>query len=232
MTLTMEVHNERANPASTSNDDGFDSPAVEATVFVYGYGPMKNPFYEQARAINTTPQGALLTCGSPVSRGQKLLLLNGTGSDPVEAEVVRARTLDAQMFEAEVVFTVPQQAFWAPFRRTRKTDLGREKRRSPRVNLPRGMTVSWNSEYRRDISRVSSLSAGGMFIEADDPAPVGQALQVQFDLPNGPVLGKAVVRRSTRGKGMGVEFTELSEEQRTALSDLMQRLLGGQRDRK
>lgn len=232
MTLIAELQDERANPPSATGDDNFDGPVLEATVFVYGYGPMKNPFYEQARAINTTPQGALLIFGLSMSCGQKLLLMNGTGSNPVEAEVVRARTLDAQMFEAEVVFTVPQPTFWTPFRNTGKTKFSREKRISPRVDLPRGMTISWDSPYRRDISRVSSLSAGGMFIDADDPAPVGQMLQVQFDLPSGPVLGKAVVRRSIRGKGMGIEFIELPEDQRAALNDLMQKLLGQRRNRK
>jgi hypothetical protein len=230
MMLITEAQNESTNSVSAGTDANNYGPAPEATIYIYGYGPTKNPFYEQARAINTTPQGALLTLGLPVSCGQKLLLLNGTGAEPVEAGVIRTRTLDAQLFEAEIAFTVPQPQFWTPFRKPAK--FSAEKRRSPRVNLPRGMTISWDSPYRRDISRVSSLSVEGMFIDADDPAPVGQILQVQFELPNGPVLGKAVVRHSVKGKGMGIEFTELPETQRAALSDLMQRLLGSRRNRK
>jgi hypothetical protein len=232
MILTTEPQNESANSPSAGSESNNDGPALEATIFVYGYGPLKNPFYEQARAINTTPQGAFLILGSPLSRGQKLLLMNGTGADPVEAAVIRTRTLDAQLFEAEIAFTVAQPHFWTPFRKAAKTSFGIEKRRSRRVNLPRGMTISWDSPYRRDISRVSSLSAGGMFIDADDPAPVGETLEVQFDLPSGPVLAKAVVRRSIRGKGMGVEFTELPEAQCAALCDLMQTLLGSRRNQK
>jgi len=232
MMQMTEGRDERANTLSGSGENDFEGSAPETTIFVYGYGPMKNPFYEQARALKTTPRGAVLMLSSPVSRGQKLLLMNGAGSEPVEAEVVRGRTLDSQMFEAVILFTAPQPDFWAPFRKSAKTNAGPEKRRSPRLSLPRGMTISWNSPYRRDVSRVSSLSTSGLFIDADDPAPEGQMIQVHFELPSGPVLGKAVVRRSIRGKGMGVEFTELPEVQRAALADLMLRLLGRRRNRK
>lgn len=222
---------EQTNSVAADNEDKFHSPSLEATIFVYGHGPAKNPFYEQARALHPKPNSAVLMLSAPVSAGQKLLLMNGTGSEPVQAEVVRSRTLDTQTFEVAVLFAAPRPDFWTPFRKVAKTKSGSEKRRSPRVELSRGMPISWDSPYRRDISRVSSLSTGGLFIDADDPAPEGQTLQVQFELPSGPVLGKAVVRRSIRGKGMGVEFTELPETQRSALSDLMQRLLS-RRNRK
>jgi hypothetical protein len=77
-----------------------------------------------------------------------------------------------------------------------------------------------------DISRVSSLSPGGVFIDADDPASVAQTLEVQFRPPNGWVLGKAVVRLSVGARA----FTELPEVQRAALSDPMQTLLGTRRN--
>ena len=53
------------------------------------------------------------------------------------------------------------------------------------MNLPRGMTVAWQATTQHDISRVASLSLGGLFIEATDPAPIGETLQVQFDIPGG-----------------------------------------------
>ena len=225
MMLIAEGKDEGSKSLSADGENSRNRQAPDATIFVYGHGPMKNPFYEQARALNATPRGAVLILSSPVSRGQKLLLMNGAGSEPVEAEILRSRTLDSQMFEVVVLFTAPQPNFWGPFDNTAKA-VGSERRRSPRVSLPRGMTISWDSPYRRDISRVSSLSVSGLFIDADDPAPEGQTLQVQFELPSGPVLGKAVVRRSIRGKGMGIEFVELPEAQRAALNDLMRRLLG------
>jgi PilZ domain len=203
-----------------------EAAALNATVYVYGHGPNKNPFYEEAQAVNGTERGALIILSVPVSRGQKLLLMNGTQQDPVEAQVVRTRTMGAQMSEIEVAFEASQPDFWRRFRPTSKGKPGIEKRRFRRIELPRGMTVAWQAANHRDISRVSSLSLGGLFIESSHPAPAGETLQVQFDIPSGAVRGQAVVRRSLEGKGMGCEFTELPAGSRAGLTELLQKLLG------
>jgi hypothetical protein len=46
----------------------------------------------------------LLILSTPVSRGEKLLLINGTQENPVEAEIVMTRSIGAQMYEVEVTF--------------------------------------------------------------------------------------------------------------------------------
>jgi len=222
--MLQSTPNEPVNSALGSGQNASAGLAANATVYVYGHGPTRNPFYEEARALNTSAQGASLILGAAVSRGQKLLLVSVTGQDPVEAQVVHARTLDAQMFEVEIAFSVPRHDFWGPCHGTAKR--GAERRRSPRIGLPRGMTIAWEGARRNDISRVSSLSLGGVFIEASDPAPEGDTLRVQFDIPGGAVCGQAVVRRSLKGRGMGVEFTELSPASRAGLKELLHKLLG------
>jgi|SRR5690242_2542985 PilZ domain-containing protein len=203
-----------------------EAGAPNTTVYIYGHGPTRNPFYEEARIIHTTPQGASLILSAPVNRGQKLLLISAAGQEPAEAQVVRTGTLGTQMFEVEISFSSPHPDFWKLFPSSPKKGPGAERRRSPRVRLPRGMTIEWQGARRHDISRVSSLSLGGLFIEAADPAPAGDTLQVQFDLPSGPVRGQAVVRRSVAGQGMGIEFQELPENSRARLDELLQKLLG------
>ena len=196
-----------------------------ATICVYGYGPTKSPFYEEAQTVRANSEGGLLILGAPVSCGQKLLLINGRGSNPVEAQIVNTRTLGAQMFEVEVAFPFPQPQFWRPLRGSeKKKDV--EKRRFPRVTLPRGMSIAWKVKERHNIARVKSISLGGLFIEEAEPVRVGDTVQVQFDIPGGAVHAKAVVRRSIKGHGMGVEFTELPAGARAALHKLLQKLLG------
>jgi hypothetical protein len=114
------LQSEPVNSALSAGENASDGLALNAMVYVYGHGPTRNPFYEEARAVNTTAEGALLILSAPVNRGQKLLLMNGTGQDPVEAQVVRTRTLGSQMFEVEVAFFVPQPDFWQPFLGTAK----------------------------------------------------------------------------------------------------------------
>jgi hypothetical protein len=213
---------------------------LNALICVYGHGPTKNPFYEEARAVMASPEGGLLFLSTAVSRGQRLLLLNGPGQNAVEALIVRTRTLGAQMFEVEVAFSTPHPEFWQPLRghagsagaKEAKQKDGAEKRRFPRVNLPKGMTVAWQATVQHDISRVASLSVGGLFIEANDPPPIGEMLQVQFDIPGGVVRAHAVVRRSIKGQGMGVEFTDLPAAARAGLDSLLHKLLGSMSSQK
>jgi len=181
--ILEDVKNEPVNPVVAQSEHASDEVAGNATVHVYGHGPNKNPFYEEARATNTSPKGAILILSAPVNRGQKLLLINGAGQDPVEAQVVRTRTLDAQMFEVEIEFPFLRRDFWKTSCATAKKKSGAERRRSPRVGLTRGMTISWEGPHRRDISRVSSLSLEGLFIEAEDPAPAGQYFKCSSIFP-------------------------------------------------
>ena len=97
-------------------NSGSAAEGPNAMVYVYGHGPARNPFYKEARAFNATAEGAFLILNAAVNQGQKLLLMNGTQQDPVEAQVVRIRTQNAQTFEIEVALTIPRLDFWKPFR--------------------------------------------------------------------------------------------------------------------
>jgi len=99
-------------------------------------------------------------------------------------------------------------------------------RRYLRVGLPKGMLIAWQSSGERVVSRVSTLGLGGLFISTSDPPPVGEIIRLFFELPNGEVRARAVVRNSHPGKGMGVEFTAMGVEARARLNRLLKRLLG------
>src|SRR5579864_7998052 len=133
-----------------ASEEKLENGSASATICVYGYGPTKSPFYEEAQTVRANSEGALLILGAPVSCGQKLLLINGRAGNPVEAQIVNTRTLGAQMFEVEVAFALPQPEFWRPLRGGAKKKDG-EKRRFPRVTLPRGISVAWRTKERHDI---------------------------------------------------------------------------------
>jgi len=99
-------------------------------------------------------------------------------------------------------------------------------RRYGRIGLPRGMYIAWQGTGTRVVSRVGTLGLGGLFIEAPEPAPVGELLKVYFQVPGGEVRARAVVRDSHVGRGMGVEFTAMSPEARARLDSLLRRLIG------
>lgn len=99
-------------------------------------------------------------------------------------------------------------------------------RRYDRIGLPKGLLVVWQSTGNRVVSRVATLSLGGLFIEAPEPAPSGEVLKLFFKVPSGEVRARAMVRSSHPGKGMGVEFTAMGPEDRARLHQLLSKLLG------
>lgn len=108
----MNGQNELKQALGTKNSSGSSSSG--GTVCVYGYGQSKGPFYKEAKALKASSNGCLLILGAAVNRGQKLLLMNGIGQNPTEAEIVNARALSGQLFEVEVSFPAPRPDFWQP----------------------------------------------------------------------------------------------------------------------
>jgi acyl dehydratase len=83
------------------------------------------------------------------------------------------------------------------------------------------MLVAWERSGIRIVSRVSVIAVGGIFITTPKPPPVGDTIQMYFEVPGGDIRARAVVRDSQPGKGMGVEFTAMGSEARARLNRLM-----------
>ena len=98
-------------------------------------------------------------------------------------------------------------------------------RRYPRVQLPKGMLIAWQGGGERTISRVATMGLGGLFISTPEPPMRGEIIKLFFELPDGEVRARAVVRDSRTGEGMGVEFTAMGHEARARLRSLLKRLL-------
>jgi hypothetical protein len=198
--------------------------SIAAQIRIYGHGQGTGPFFEENSVINASRTGALLLMKTPVVAGQKLLLINEAAERVQECRVVRTACCDSLQFEVAVEFSSPHTEFWT--RLGEPVDIRAEKRRSPRVVLPRGMDITWQGSGKRAISRVQTISAGGVSIVAREPASKGELLQLSFEVPAGPVTAEGVVRHSHPGDGMGVEFVPLSHESQTRLNHLLKKLLG------
>src|SRR5258707_980940 len=94
-------------------------------------------------------------------------------------------------------------------------------RRYSRVGLPKGMLVAWEHSGIRNVSRVSVLALGGLFISTPKPPPNGDTIRLIFEIPGGEVRARALVRDCQPGKGMGIEFTSMGQEARARLNRLM-----------
>jgi hypothetical protein len=101
----------------------------------------------------------------------------------------------------------------------------REKRRSPRLELPKGVWVAWHGSGQRFVSRVFDLSMGGVFIPTADLPPVGTVVKLIFELPDGDIHAPAVVRHTVVGRGMGVEFAAMDDDDLTRIFQLLTELV-------
>jgi hypothetical protein len=109
--MKMIEQNDSKQTLEATNNSG--SKTAGRTVFVYGYGQSKIPFYKQTKALKTNSNGCSLILSAAVSCGQKLLLIN-TQQNPAEAEIVNTRSLSGQLLEVEVSFPAPRPDFWLP----------------------------------------------------------------------------------------------------------------------
>ena len=85
------------------------------------------------------------------------------------------------------------------------------------------MYVYWRSAGEEDIASVRNLSMGGLFIETSAPKPPGISANLHL-VQEGQIRADAVVRHTNPGRGIGLRFTAVRNEDRQRLAELMRRL--------
>ena len=203
---------------------GCDRRSLAAKIRIYGHGQGLTPFFEENSVLNTSETGALLIMKTPVVAGQKLLLINEAAEQVQECRVIRTSYRDSQELEVAVEFPSAQPQFWKRLD-DQGEEPGIEKRKHPRIALPRGMSVTWRGRTGSFVSKVETISEGGLSIAAPEPAVKGELLHLSFDVPAGEICTRAIVRHLQEKAGMGIEFVAMQEEARTRLNQLLRKLL-------
>ena len=98
------------------------------------------------------------------------------------------------------------------------------RRHYARVETPNEVWVYWNCKGREDTSQVRDLSMGGLFVETEVARDVDTTIRLDFLVQEGQIRAEAVVRHVKPGKGLGLRFTALTEEDGPRLTALMTRL--------
>src|SRR5207302_2395622 len=135
--------------------------SIATQIRVYGHGQGLSPFFEENSILNASETGALLLMRAPVVAGQKLLLINEAAEQVQECRVVRTSCRESQELEVAVEFPDPQPQFWSRLGQ-QDEEQGIEKRKRPRVTLPRGMDVMWRGRGESVLSKVQTISSGGL----------------------------------------------------------------------
>jgi uncharacterized protein (TIGR02266 family) len=96
--------------------------------------------------------------------------------------------------------------------------MDKEHRRAWRSSLV--LEVKYEGAGVRAETRISDISATGVYIDTLSPPPVGSVLKLSFTLPDGhAVEAEGVVVHSQPRIGMGIEFTTLSPEDARHIRD-------------
>lgn len=82
--------------------------------------------------------------------------------------------------------------------------------------------MAWQSGTRRGVSYLESIGLGGLFVVTRQPAPLRSMVKVLLDLQFGEVRARAVVRRISPARGMGIEFIAMTQEDRARLNKALQ----------
>ncbi len=94
--------------------------SLDIPVYVYGHGPGKEPFHEEAHTLCVNANGALLLLTAPIRKGQKLLLTNTLTQQEQDCRVVFVGTKRSRTVEAGISFPLTNPDFW----QIRKTPQG------------------------------------------------------------------------------------------------------------
>jgi hypothetical protein len=98
------------------------------------------------------------------------------------------------------------------------------KRFSSRLVTTGDVYVCWGCVGYDDTSRILDLSSGGLFVQTRQSKPMGARTSLHFLVEE--IRAEAIVRHVKPGRGLGLEFTAVREEDRGRLADLLKRLRG------
>jgi len=98
---------------------------------------------------------------------------------------------------------------------------GLEKRRSPRYRCEGSVEMSEECVELHTWTSFTDISLHGCYVEATATYPVGTHLHIRLEANGFKVNAKGEVRVSYPHLGMGIAFTEISEEDRSRLRELL-----------
>jgi hypothetical protein len=102
-----------------------------------------------------------------------------------------------------------------------------DKRRNPRYKCEGSAEFRSEGSTVRTWATVTDLSRSGCYVEMQATSPVNTALNMTIEVAGIRVRVKGIVRVSYPFLGMGIAFTEISEEDKAQFEELLIRLASG-----
>jgi hypothetical protein len=96
-----------------------------------------------------------------------------------------------------------------------------DRRAFPRVKCANSVELHLADQEAPIRARAADISLGGCFVEMPNPLPKGTKIQLALWVKDAKLWAKGKVITSTPGYGIGVQFTELSEQERIRLKQFV-----------
>jgi hypothetical protein len=101
----------------------------------------------------------------------------------------------------------------------------RDRRTSPRMKCASSVEVYPTGETAPIRTRTADLSLGGCFLEMPNPIPKGAHIKIALWVKDFKIWANAEVVTSTPGFGIGVKFTEITEQDRNQLRQFLESMV-------
>ena len=98
------------------------------------------------------------------------------------------------------------------------------RRLTSRVETDGDVWVFWECNKRDNLSRVSNLGSGGLFIQTSRHLAKGLPARLYFLVPEGQIRAEATIRHVKSGEGVGLKFTAVSDSDRQQFSAMLTRI--------
>jgi hypothetical protein len=199
-------------------------PTADAAlpVSIFGVDAEGKPFFQFAIAQQFNEQGALIEgVEHPLKPGEVIGV-------QYKDQKTRARIIwvcemqNGPAMRAGVQLITPEKCPWEQLiPPVAKEERRLERRRYRRYEISIGLEL-WNPATGvKAHAQSSDISACGCYIESMLPLAAGTPLRIGMWLNGSKFEVAAVVRTSHPGVGMGIEFTDLTLQQQTYLSQLI-----------
>jgi PilZ domain len=100
-------------------------------------------------------------------------------------------------------------------------------REHPRVSLRTELWIGQDGIFTRTDELLRDVSVGGAYLQSRQVFPIGSVLNFRFKIPNVTnfVSCTAIVRNMEVGGGIGVQFLDLSGENRKLIEQYVEKAL-------
>ena len=212
---------------------------TDLSVRVFGIDADSRPFSEDSQLLNISDHGARIQgIVIQLKPGDIIgIRLHGRKARCKVAWAINLEPVDRNQAGVRVLIGEPcpwqeerekQEAIGtAPI--SRIPPAARDKRKFARHSIPFPLEIRGCGEVSLHIrTHAADITGNGCYVQTMQPLPKGTNLKITFWLSSEQFLTTAIVRTSTHGVGMGIEFTGIDEEtQKRLQKQLDSMVIGG-----